>query len=77
MTRAASGLSACDIEADALLAVAVEINGGDLRAAFARLCSGIAPAEIEGEDFRSALSRAVATLIERTRPARIVTGGAS
>lgn len=57
-----------DIEATALLSAVVETCGGDLRAAFARLCAAVPPEEIEGECFRVALSRAVGALVARSVP---------
>ena len=54
-----------DLRAEAMLLAALEITGGDLRAAFASLCSRASLADINGETFNDALSRAVAELFSR------------
>lgn len=51
--------AAVDHQADALLLAIVEISGGDLRAAFGILCARVTLAEVTGETFEAALSRAV------------------
>ncbi|GJD69426.1 hypothetical protein [Methylobacterium gnaphalii] len=58
----------CELMASAFLATLVEASGGDLRAAFAHLCSRVSPADLDGEDFQTALSRAVGQLIGARAP---------
>ncbi|APT31943.1 hypothetical protein MCBMB27_02652 [Methylobacterium phyllosphaerae] len=59
---------ALDLRAEALLLTVVETVGGDLRAAFAVLCSRASLADINGESFEAALTRAVAELFSRPAP---------
>ncbi len=54
-----------DLRAEAMLLAALELTGGDLRAAFAALCSRASLADINGETFEAALARAVAELFSR------------
>lgn len=56
---------ALDLRAEALLLAVIETAGGDLRAAFAVLCSRASLADINGESFEAALTRAVAELFSR------------
>ena len=56
---------ALDLRAEALLLAVIETAGGDLKAAFAVLCSRASLADINGESFEAALARAVAELFSR------------
>ena len=56
---------ALDLRAEALLISVVEKANGDLRAAFALLCSRASLADINGESFEAALARAIAELFSR------------
>lgn len=51
--------AAVDHQADALLMAIVEKSGGDIRVAFGILCARVTLAEVTGETFEAALSRAV------------------
>lgn len=56
---------ALDLRAEALLIAVIEKVDGDLKAAFAVLCSRASLADINGESFDDALARAVAELFSR------------
>lgn len=56
---------AVDLRAEALLLAAIDTADGDLRAAFAILCSRASLSDINGETFEAALARAVAELFSR------------
>ena len=56
-----------DVAAEALLVAVLERQGGDLRAAFALLCTQVTIEDVTGEDYAAALGRAVACMVGRTR----------
>lgn len=72
---------ALNLRAEALLLAVIETSGGDLRAAFALLCSRASLADINGESFEAALTRAIAELFSRPAlalaPTPIAAPGAS
>jgi hypothetical protein len=51
--------AAIDHQADALLLAVTEMSGGDIRVAFALLCSRVSLDDLMGETFDAALTRAV------------------
>lgn len=56
---------ALELRAEALLLAVIETAGGDLKAAFSVLCSRASLADINGESFEAALTRAIAELFSR------------